>query len=537
MKSSGEPCVFARSCRTRDPLANLSDYDIDHLVFHLEKSGSFEDLHRLLALETSEGRNAWYLCNEVRGRPRAFADSIEVSWRISDSEYLCLPNDARCDPKWACRVVSRLYEYALATSSVTTVDSKMPSAFVKVLVEHDIWNMGRALEYARGCPREYDRAGILCWLAPRLSEETLREATSIARDIDFYWARSKALTSIASQLPPERRLPVIQEAWRSATVYDLHGDSLTRLAGLLPRALLTEATSAAMRVRETLTRVELLSDLIPCWEPQEQTRLIEQLMDEVSKIERNDVRAYAFVRIARCSFGSMRRTGFQQALEIARGSDTDTIIGTIAWILPHLDEDTRQPAIAIAIAALENLAHGHPNPEHLRTIAPHLSEESSLLMWRIARRIDNDLERARTVSHIAPQLPKHLQSEAFSEAERIVESIPNTGYQAIIWMRQMLCVHSSALDLQRVRVILREVRETDTDTWVSDVLTILARVSRDEARALLVETQTGLRKIDDEVESTRFMIGCMGYVQPALLEELASLVLRRSDSLVAAFSH
>jgi len=532
--SSEEKRVFGRSWRTPDPLAELSDYDIDHLVFHLEKSGSFEDLHRLLALETPGGQNAWYVCNEVRRRPRAFADSIQVAWRISEGEYLGVRSNPPCDPQWGFRLVGRLCGYVLAASSVATVDSKMPSAFVKVLVEYDIWSTTRALEYARGRSSAYDRAEILCWLAPRLSEGLLREATSIAQDIDFYWARSKALTAIASQLPPERRLAVIQEAWCSATVHELHGDSLTRLAGLLPRALLAEATSAAVKVRQTLTRVELLSDLIPCWEPQDQTRLIEQLVDDVREIERNDVRAYALVRIARCSVGSMRRTGFQQALEIARGSDMDTTIGTIAWILPHLDEHAREPAIAIAIAAVEHLAHGHPNPDHLRTIAPYLSEESALLMWRIARRIDNDLERARTVSHIAPQLPKHLQGEAFSEAERIVEPIPNAGYQAIIWMRQMLSVDSSPLNLHRVRVILREVSETDTDVWVRDVLTILARLSREEARDLLVVTQTDLRKIDDEVESTRFMIGCIAYVQPVLLEELVSLVLHRSDSLVAA---
>ena len=533
MMSSEQSCVLGRSWRTPDPLAELSDYDIDHLVFHLENSGSLEDLHRLLALETPQGGNAWYLSNEIRGRSHAFADSIETGWRISDGEYLCLANDASCDPKWDCRVVGRFYAYAFATSSVNTVDSKIPSAFVKVLVEFEMWSIDRALEYARGCPDAYDRAEILRWLAPRLSEELLRQATSIARDIDFYWARSKALTSIASQLPPERRLAVIQEAWSSATAYDLHGDSLAQLAGMLPRSLLSEATSAAMRVRETLTRVELLSDLIPFWEPQEQTRLIELLIDEVVKIERNDVRAYAFARIGRCSVGSMRRTAFQEALEIARGSDTDTTIGAIAWILPYLDEDTRQPAIAIAIASLENLAHGHPNPEHLRTIAPHLSEESAVLMWRIARRINNDLERARTVSYIAPQLPKHLQDEAFSEAERIIETIPNTSYQVTIWMRQMLSRPSAPLDLRRVGVVLREVKRTDTDVWVGDVSAILAQVSRDEARALLVETQTSLRTIDDEVESTRFMIGCMAYVKTALLDELVSFVLSRSGSLVA----
>lgn len=41
-----------------NPFAHLTAYELRHLVEHLEASGQDEELHRLLALETSEQHNA-----------------------------------------------------------------------------------------------------------------------------------------------------------------------------------------------------------------------------------------------------------------------------------------------------------------------------------------------------------------------------------------------------------------------------------------------------------------------------------------------
>jgi len=38
----------------------LCEYDTRYLAEHLELAGRYEDLHRLLAMETNQGANAWF---------------------------------------------------------------------------------------------------------------------------------------------------------------------------------------------------------------------------------------------------------------------------------------------------------------------------------------------------------------------------------------------------------------------------------------------------------------------------------------------
>src|SRR6185295_7236892 len=61
----------------QNPFANLDEYEIRHLVQHLDSLRDVARLHRLLAMETLAGRNAWHEAKERIDDDTGFAADIE----------------------------------------------------------------------------------------------------------------------------------------------------------------------------------------------------------------------------------------------------------------------------------------------------------------------------------------------------------------------------------------------------------------------------------------------------------------------------
>lgn len=70
-----------------NPVAHLNEYELRHLVAHLEATGRTEDLHRLLALESSNHSNAWYEAKEAIADTAGYLGELAIAWRISEDEF------------------------------------------------------------------------------------------------------------------------------------------------------------------------------------------------------------------------------------------------------------------------------------------------------------------------------------------------------------------------------------------------------------------------------------------------------------------
>jgi len=72
-----------------NPVFHVSSYGLKHLVGHLHRSGRWTDLHRLLALETDDGRNAWYEAKRS-GLDADYVQDISIARRSIDPGGVCL---------------------------------------------------------------------------------------------------------------------------------------------------------------------------------------------------------------------------------------------------------------------------------------------------------------------------------------------------------------------------------------------------------------------------------------------------------------
>src|SRR5690606_19607379 len=62
-------------------------YGLRHLAAHLEASGQDDELHNLLKLETSQGRNLWYEAKEAIGDTTGYINDVMRARRLAEERY------------------------------------------------------------------------------------------------------------------------------------------------------------------------------------------------------------------------------------------------------------------------------------------------------------------------------------------------------------------------------------------------------------------------------------------------------------------
>src|SRR2546423_1780660 len=130
-----------------NPVANLSAYELRHLVNHLEAAGRVADLHHLLALETDEKRNAWYDAKESCGDTESYITDVTRVWELADHAY-SPAKQALLDLQTRC---------ALMLASLNMVAQNLPPDLVPLLVAKGVWTLQQAVVYARNTPDTYQR--------------------------------------------------------------------------------------------------------------------------------------------------------------------------------------------------------------------------------------------------------------------------------------------------------------------------------------------------------------------------------------------
>jgi hypothetical protein len=98
-----------------NPVRGLSGYELGHLVAHLTSAGRTKEVHRLLRLQTTTGRNAWFEAKEA-GYVRSYVDDVVAAWDLVQVESAALAAAGGQIPTLGLE-----YRYALIRASVTSL--------------------------------------------------------------------------------------------------------------------------------------------------------------------------------------------------------------------------------------------------------------------------------------------------------------------------------------------------------------------------------------------------------------------------------
>ncbi|MGB5632050.1 MAG: hypothetical protein WBM86_04610, partial [Waterburya sp.] len=252
-------------------------YGLRYLAQHLEKAVRGNELHELLAVETTIRRNAWFEVKDRIGDASGFLKDVALAWKLAEDEF---------EENWkgsveACEkvrlgwILGLQCQYALITSSINSLADKIPPKLPGMLLKTKIWKeSSQGLAYARQITDPEQRAEALVGLIPYLSksmkDEVLSEALAAVQTIkDPYW-RAGAIVKLTSQLPKSLLQKLLQESLPTAqAIEDMYskGTTYAEVKSYQSKSLredqLQKSLAAISLMKNDAEKVEELTKLIP----------------------------------------------------------------------------------------------------------------------------------------------------------------------------------------------------------------------------------------------------------------------------------
>ncbi|MGI5245871.1 hypothetical protein [Dactylosporangium sp. CA-139066] len=227
------------------------------------RAGRPDDLHRLLSADTPTGpggrTNVWFAAHDRAGTLDEYLLALDLA-----------AGAAQAAPDRHGGLGAEM-RYALMRASVHTITNNLSPPLLRLLVEHGVWDVRRALSHARRLADPGTRHQALAGLVPHVPAEArsavVGEALRAAEAITDPYSRAVALTGLASCVPPDRAGVVVDLALRAAAAITgeyLRAAALARLAPLRPVAeVLDAAFRAAVGVTDAYSRANALTGLAP----------------------------------------------------------------------------------------------------------------------------------------------------------------------------------------------------------------------------------------------------------------------------------
>lgn len=223
-----------------NPFDTLNEYESRHLLEHLAACGRTSEVHTILALETDDGRNAWYLCRTHTGTDADFQRDIDLAVDLIDTAIN--PNESSLILKTRYRIVS---------SSLSAIHDRFPPRVISQLIRVGVWSARQAIEAIEFLSDGTQRAEMI--------EEVLAYIPT------EYRAR---LTEISQTLPATTR-EISEEPidYPSIIVTSVKAEILARLSGMFDGSeaerLGVAAIEAALKINNRRDRARSLGNLLP----------------------------------------------------------------------------------------------------------------------------------------------------------------------------------------------------------------------------------------------------------------------------------
>ncbi|WP_414573500.1 hypothetical protein, partial [Nostoc sp. CCY 9925] len=469
-------------------LAKFDEYGLRHLTQHLVKAGRIEELHDLLALETTAERHAWFEAKDLIGDIEGFLADIALAWNKAEEEFQDNPG----------RAIGLQCRYALITTSVSKLASNISNSLLIALVKNQVWTEHKALSYVKQIPDSVQQFDALISLVPHLDSETLqqegwRETLNAASSIGSDSSQEKAFEKLFPSLPESLK----QDALKIVLQITDNSHRLKVLRQLfpsLPESLKQDALKIALQIPEnassdlisnyvyTLTIIiphlseTLISEVFTAtlntsfWDvfrvlashlPEHQRIMLWQKV-----LERNIDRTYSrivysdkfyelgLIQVTDHSIDGkvaahLPQSALPEALKmLLTVSEENQVAGLIA-LVPHLSESLRQEALKIAL----RIQNDELRMWALRYLAPYL-EKTQQQAWQEVLKIaptlklDHQERKLRFFIDLARHIPESLQQQAWQETlnvfvslndyyrgDKSVEIIP---YVPDVWKREVL---------------------------------------------------------------------------------------------------
>ncbi|MBN1815585.1 MAG: hypothetical protein JXA14_27375 [Anaerolineae bacterium] len=211
----------------------------------------------------------------------------------------------------------------------------------------------------------------------------------------------------------------------------------------------------------------------------------------------------------------------------------------LSALVPHLEGEARQQALAEGLAAARTIANEDERASVLATLAPHIEDELPAEGLTAARKVEGERRRAYILAALASRLEGGLLVEGLAAACKIEDKEHRASVLAVL---------APHLEGELLAQGLAAVRATVDEWYRADVLLALAPHLEGEARQqALTEALAAARKIEWEWYRADVLTALASHLegearQQALTEAMAAArgiedKRRRVDALTALAPH
>ncbi|MFL9453848.1 MULTISPECIES: NB-ARC domain-containing protein [Nostocales] len=374
-------------------------YIYQRLVWHLEKAGKKEEIHKLLQEETPLGRNGWYEACASNGQNAIFVTDIARAWFLAEEMFHEEPSQS----------IALQCRYALMTASLNSLTANVPVELLQALVKKNVWTPEQGLAYTLQSSNSELKARLLAELVNCLpsnaKELALSKALAVAKEIQDESRRALALSTLADKLPPQL-LPEALAAVRAIQDKLSRASALGSLAGKLPEVL-PEALAVAREIQDESRRTSALSTLADKLPPQ----LLPEALAVAREIQDEWSRASVLSALADKLPPQLLPEALATAKEIQNEWSRASTLSALANKLPP-------QLLPEALAAVRAIQDKLSRASALGSLAHKLPEVLPEALTA-AREIPSETRRADILSALVDKLPPQLLPEALAIAREI----------------------------------------------------------------------------------------------------------------------
>ncbi|MBD1898908.1 ATP-binding protein [Trichocoleus sp. DQ-A3] len=527
---------FEKESESWQDLKAIDQYGLRYLTQHLVQANRVKELHSLLALETSDQRNAWFDAKESIEDESGFLSDVSLAW--SQAETASMVVEEKAEIALQCC-------YALMTASIHSIAENIPADLLIAAVSQKIWSPTKGLTYTAQIPDPYRRSIGLIDLLPHLPEsfheQALQKIIITIQSISNERDRTRSLISLATHLTDNLKIQAFNIAITLENQYFLI-QAVTGLIPHLPDTLKEKALSTIFQLKGEYQAQALVQ--IAHYLPES---LLSNILDATQKLKEY-FRSKVLVGLAPLLPESLKKQAFEIAMSIQHEENHEHWRAqSLAALIPCLQEDLKEQALQQALKDVQDITHEAsriqlrhelesytpgtlqetPVSNDVNEIqysekqtqqAPARSSESlssPMLEEQVQQALDtaltiqDDEERTRALTELAPQLSKVLLSKALISTL----AIQDKKYQ--VWI---LTKFTSYLPLQfdeqmwQLALIFVMDEIEDQNCKEQELLALVPHVPTAMHRPLL----EAIRKIDSGL---KILIALLPYLSVPLLSE------------------
>jgi hypothetical protein len=529
-------------------------YFFAHLLHHLEEAGRVEEIYRLLAAETGDGRNAWFEAKESTGDLAGYRNDVAHAWRLAEERA------ATGDRIGAGCLIGLQARYAVITLTLNSMVARVPPAMLTALVEKGIWRPARGMEYARQSPDARQRAEAMAGLMPFVAqadrEDWLCEALKAVRAVGDALVNERrdwpaeTIISLISRYPaprPDAALKAALDEIRALRAADLKAKALIELKPYLPRALAEDAVDLARGIKEEIrgerwekARAVAMAEyahLAP--QPMQQA-----MWEEAVVLARKADGVLDFAEIVAALANNRApaeiETLLQECLAAARKSEyVDTRAMAMAKLAPHFSGEAQRQAIREAASAI--VVWGDRQVEMLAGLASQLPPELCQELLDAARRIErhewewenwtNGRWREKTIISLIPHLSEERRNKLANDVcQFLVDNnrhAKDDDKESIFGEMVKLAPYLSKRRLKGLMVFARSIRSKALGLW--RLRDIIPSLPSDEKDASLREAMDTILAMPDKYSRENCLKAFAPLLPAPMLEEALATVTAIGD--------